>query len=85
VGKMVEAENTRMISRMAIQFSMAFAILGIGLLYLAILISDADVITKVIWASGLSLTVAAVFLIVWAMAMDSVRQQDWEMRQRSGK
>lgn len=82
---MVENENTRMISKMAIQLCLVFAIVGIGLLYLAIAISDADVITKVIWASGLSLTVATVFLIVWTMAMDSVRQQDWEAKQKYGK
>ena len=82
---MVEGETATMASRMAIQLSMVFAILGIGLLYFAIAISSADEITKIIWASALSLTVATVFSIVWTMALDSARQQDWDAKQRSGK
>lgn len=70
------------VSRMAIQLSAIFAVIGIGLLYLAIAISDASETTKVIWASGLSLTVAVVFLIIWTMARDSTRQQERETKRR---
>ena len=74
-----------MVSRMAILLSMVFAVVGVGLLYLAIAISDASETTKIIWASGLSLAVATVFLMIWTMAGDTARQQEWEARHRPPK
>jgi len=81
-GRMVEMGTATMVSRMAIQLSAIFAVIGIGLLYLAIAISDASETTKIIWASGLSLTVATVFLIIWTMARDSARLQERETKRR---
>ena len=82
---MVEEETAAMVSRMAFLLSTVFAIVGIGLLYLAIVISDASMITKIIWASGLSLAVATAFLMVWTMASDAARQQDWDAKQRQSR
>ena len=67
---------------MSMIFSAIFAVIGVGLLYLAIGISSATTETKVIWASGLSLAVAFVFLIVWTMAKDSIRTYERELRRR---
>ncbi|MBU1915329.1 MAG: hypothetical protein KJ563_09075, partial [Candidatus Thermoplasmatota archaeon] len=57
-------------------------VIGIGLLYLAIVISDASNEMKVIWASGLSLTVAFVFLLVWSMAKDSIKTYERELKRK---
>jgi uncharacterized membrane protein len=70
------------VSKMSMIFSAAFAVMGIGLLYLAIMISDASDETKVLWASGLSLGVAFVFLMVWTMAKDSIRTYERELRRK---
>jgi uncharacterized membrane protein len=67
---------------MSMIFSAAFAVMGIGLLYLAIMISDASDETKVLWASGLSLGVAFVFLMVWTMAKDSIRTYERELKRK---
>lgn len=80
---MVEEETAAMVSRMAFLASTVFAFVGIGLLYLAIVISDASVLTKIIWASGLSLAVATTFLMVWTMASDATRQQEWDAKNKS--
>jgi hypothetical protein len=37
---------------------------------------------KVLWASGLSLTMAFTFLIIWTMARDSMRVHERESRRR---
>lgn len=74
---MVETGATVTVSRIAIQLSVTFAIVGIALLYLAIAITDASEPVKVLWASGLSLTLATVFLMVWSMARDASRQQNY--------
>jgi membrane protein CcdC involved in cytochrome C biogenesis len=70
------------VSKMSMMFSAAFAVIGIGLLYLAIMISDASDETKVIWASGLSLAVAFVFLLVWSMAKDSIKTYERELKRK---
>lgn len=70
------------VSKMSMIFSSAFAVLGIGLLYMAIMMSEASDEMKVLWASGLSLAVAFVFLMVWTMAKDSIRTYEREMRRK---
>lgn len=70
------------VSRMSMMFSAVFAVIGIGLLYLAIVISDASNEMKVLWSSGLSLAVAFVFLMVWTMAKDSIRTYERELRRK---
>lgn len=80
---MVETQTAGEVSRMAIQFSMVFAIIGVSLLYLAIAISDASEMVKVLWASGLSLTMAFTFLIIWTMARDSMRVREREFRRKT--
>ncbi len=62
---------------------MVFAVIGVALLYLAIAISDASETVKIIWASGLSLTMAFTFLIIWSMARDSMRVREREARRRT--
>lgn len=62
---------------------MLFAVIGVSLLYLAIAISDASEMVKVLWASGLSLTMAFTFLIIWTMARDSTRVHERESRRRT--
>lgn len=79
---MVETQTARQISRVSILFASAFAVMGIGLLYLYIVISSVPETVKVLWASGLSIVVAFLFAIVWTMARDSEKQADREARRR---
>lgn len=79
---MVEVDTAAQVSKMSIQMAAAFTVIGLGLLYLAIAISDASNEVKVLWASGLSLTVAFLFLIIWTMARDSVRTHERELRRK---
>ena len=80
---MVETQTANEVSRMSIQLSMVFAVIGVSLLYLAIAISDASETVKILWASGLSLTMAFTFLIIWTMARDSMRVHEREARRRT--
>ena len=80
---MVEVQTASEVSRISIQLSAVFAVVGVALLYLAIAISDASETMKIIWASGLSLTVAFVFLIIWTMAKDTLRAVEREQRRRT--
>lgn len=79
---MVETQTASEVSRISIQLSSVFAVIGVALLYLAIGLSDASETVKILWASGLSLTVAFTFLIIWTMARDSMRVQERESRRR---
>ena len=80
---MVEVQTANEVSRVSIQLSAVFSVVGVGLLYLAIAISDASETLKIIWASGLSLTVAFVFLMIWTMAKDTIRSAEREQRRRT--
>jgi len=71
---MVEATTVSEMSRLSIQLAGVFTVVGIGLMYLYIAISDASTETKILWASALSLAVAFTFLIIWTIARDYVRQ-----------
>lgn len=73
---MVESETMAQLSRMSIQMGGAFALIGIALLYLYIAISDAANTTKVLWASGLSLGVAVIFMSIWVLARDAAKQRE---------
>ena len=55
---------------MSIQLTGVFTVIGTALLYLYIAISDAANQTKVLWASGLTLSLAFIFLVVWTLARD---------------
>ncbi len=79
---MVEAETAAQVSKLSMQMSILFGIIGVGLLYLAIGISDASNEVKIIWASGLSLTVAFMFLVIWTMARDSILSRERELRRK---
>jgi hypothetical protein len=79
---MVESQTANEVSKLSIQLSTVFAIIGVSLLYLAIAISDASETVKILWASGLSLTMAFTFLIIWTMARDSIRVHERESRRR---
>jgi hypothetical protein len=80
---MVEVQTANEITRISIQLSAVFAVIGVALLYLAIAISDASETMKIIWASGLSLTVAFVFLLIWTMARDTMRAVEREQRRKT--
>lgn len=80
---MVEVQTADEVSRLSIQLSAAFSIVGVALLYAAIVISDVSATTKIIWASGLSLTVAFVFLLIWTMARDTARAIERERQRKS--
>ncbi len=67
---------------MAIVLGGAFAVIGIGLLYLYIVIAQVSDGTKLLWASGLSIVVAFLFAIVWTMAHDSEKTAEREARRR---
>jgi len=75
-------ETAVQVSKISIQLSAAFAVIGVGLLYLAIAISDAPLETKILWASALSMGVALAFAIVWTMARDSLRARELEIRRK---
>ncbi len=79
---MVEVGTAAEVSRLSMQMSVLFAVIGVGLLYLAIAISDASNEVKVIWASGLSLTVAFVFLVIWSTVRDSMQSRERELRRK---
>jgi hypothetical protein len=79
---MTESDTAAQISKVAIQLSTAFAVVGIGLLYLYILISPAPDTVKVLWASGLSIAVALTFLIIWTIARDVMKESDRMARRR---
>lgn len=79
---MVEARTITEVSNISIRFSAAFAIIGIGLLYLYIAISDVSSQIKVLWASGLSIAVAAVFLVIWTIARDVLRERERELKRK---
>jgi uncharacterized membrane protein YhaH (DUF805 family) len=80
---MVEVQTANEVSRLSIQLSAIFSVIGVALLYVAIAISDASMTMKIIWASGLSLTVAFVFLIIWTMARDTMRAMERELKKRA--
>lgn len=79
---MVEARTVAEVSNISIRFSAVFAIIGIGLLYLYIAISDVSSQIKVLWASGLSIAVAAVFLVIWTIARDVLRERERELKRK---
>jgi hypothetical protein len=63
-------------SRLSIQLMALFAVVGIGLLYLSIGISDVSNETKLLWASALSLGLAFTFLIIWTLVRDAAKQRE---------
>lgn len=77
---MVEVSTVAGISKMSIWLSGAFAVMSIGLLYLYIAVTDASMPQKVLWAAGLSIAVAFVFLISWTIARDVLREKERELR-----
>jgi membrane protein CcdC involved in cytochrome C biogenesis len=77
---MVEIGTVSGISKLSIWLSGAFAVLSIGLLYLYIAMTDASASQKVLWAAGLSIAVAFIFLVSWTMARDVVREKERELR-----
>ncbi|HEX7393076.1 MAG TPA: hypothetical protein VF374_09060 [Thermoplasmata archaeon] len=79
---MADAETASQVSRFSIYLSLAFALVGVGLLYVAIGMVDAPMETKVLWASGLSLMVAFGFVIVWSMAREAVRTIEEDLRRK---
>ena len=79
---MAQTETTGSVSKLSIVLMAAFAVLGVGLLYLYIVTSSASDGTKILWASGLSIVVAFLFAIVWAMAKDVEKQEERESRRR---
>jgi hypothetical protein len=79
---MVQTETMGEVTKISIRLSAAAAVLGIGLLYVYIALTDVSVETKVLWASVLSLGVALVSIIIWTMARDAMVAAEIEQRQR---
>ncbi len=79
---MVEVGTVAELSKVSIRISAAFAVIGVGLLYLYIAVTDAPVDIKVLWSSALSLGVAIIFLVSWTMARDALRTHEREARRK---
>jgi ABC-type enterochelin transport system permease subunit len=79
---MVEVETVCGISKLSIWLSGVFAVASIGLLYLYIAITDASTPQKVLWAAGLSIAVAFVFLISWTVSRDIIRGKEREANRK---
>ncbi len=79
---MVEVGTVSEISKMAVKLSAAFSVIGIGLLYLYIAVTDASMPTKVLWSATLSLGVAMIFVITWTIARDVIRNYERELKRR---
>ncbi len=80
---MADTSNAAHLSKVAIQLSAAFAVVGIGLLYVYIMISSAPDTVKVLWASGLSIAVALTFLVIWTIGKDAMKENDRLARRRT--
>ncbi|UCE81377.1 MAG: hypothetical protein JSV94_02890 [Methanobacteriota archaeon] len=79
---MIEARTVTEISKVSIRISAAFAVIGVGLLYLYIAVTDASTPTKVLWSAALSLGVAIIFMIAWTMARDALRTYEREAKRK---
>ena len=79
---MVEVGTVSEISTMAVRLSAAFSVIGVGLLYLYIAVTDASMPTKVLWSATLSLGVAMIFVVIWTIARDVVRNYERELKRR---
>lgn len=80
---MVEIGTVSELSKVSIRISAAFAIIGVGLLYLYIGVTDASTPVKVLWSAALSLGVAIVFLVAWTMARDALRTHEREAKRKT--
>ncbi len=80
---MVEIGTVSELSKVSIRISAAFAIIGVGLLYLYIGVTDASTPVKVLWSAALSLAVAIVFLVAWTMARDALRTHEREAKRKT--
>jgi len=79
---MVEVGTVSEISKIAVRLSAAFSVIGIGLLYLYIAVTDASMPTKVLWSATLSLGVAMIFVVTWTIARDVIRNYERELKRR---
>lgn len=79
---MVQKETICEVTNISIRLSAAAAVLGIGLLYVYIAVSDASVQTKVLWSAVLSLGVALVSIIIWSMARDATIAAEIQQKQQ---
>lgn len=80
---MVESGTAAQVAKMSIQLTGVFTVAGTALLYLYIAISGASNQTKVLWASGLTLCLAFIFLIVWTLARDWTNPREREPLRKS--
>ena len=80
---MVEVGTVSEISTMAVRLSAAFSVIGVGLLYLYIAVTDVSMPTKVLWSATLSLGVAMIFVAIWTIARDVVRNYERDLKRRS--
>jgi len=76
VGNMAKGEVATQVSSLSIRLSAVFTVLGIGMLYLYIAVSAVPETVKILWAGGLSIVLAVIFLIVWTLSVDLIRQRD---------
>ena len=79
---MVEVGTISEITKLSIRLSAAFSVIGIGLLYVYIAVTDASAPTKLLWSAALSLGVAIIFLVTWTIARDVIKDQEREARRK---
>jgi peptidoglycan/LPS O-acetylase OafA/YrhL len=79
---MVEIGTVSELSKVSIRISAAFAVIGVGLLYLYIAVTDASNPVKILWSAALSLGVAIIFLVTWTMARDALRTYEREAKRK---
>lgn len=80
---MVSSCPAARISKLSIQLSAVFAMVGVALLYLYIVVSEVPETMKILWSSGLSIGVAFSFLIMWTIARDAEREREREARRKA--
>ena len=73
---MADSGVSAQIAKMSIQLTGVFTLIGTGLLYVFIAISEVSNQTKVLWASGLTLSLAFIFLVVWTLARDWTKPRE---------
>ncbi len=78
----MDKQTAKSVSQTSIVLASAFAVLGVGLLYLYIAIASVPAETKLLWASGLSIAVAFLFAAIWTMARDVEKQAELESKKR---
>jgi hypothetical protein len=79
---MVEPVAVTALSRLSLWLSGVFAVIGIGMMFLYIGVTEASMPMKILWSGTLSLGVAMTFLVAWVIARDVVRDKERETKRK---